>query len=52
MFITYQLTMSYVRKAVTIRTDQEQFLRNHRELRLSGIVQEALDSVIRREVKN
>lgn len=44
--------MSFVRKAITIRMDQEEFLKNHRELRLSGIVQDALDLVIKREVKN
>jgi hypothetical protein len=41
--------MSYVRKTITIKEEQDKFIEDH-NLKLSKITQKAIDEIIRKEV--
>ena len=45
MYHTYYVSMSYVKKTITIRDEQDRFIEEH-NLKLSRITQKAIDEIM------
>ena len=45
MYHTYYISMSYVKKTITIRDEQDRFIEEH-NLKLSRIAQKAIDEIM------